>query len=197
MPLIGDSMKIKSFIKAFVLIAVVAAAVIAFFSYDVLETVEISNDVPHIQHISHAMKNGKTVEITVTDTMEQISDGVYKIKLLIRQNQLRTTADYTVRNMAAVLNLPNDAVILSATCNDANEQFQPQTSQIGNKAKLMCECTSDYLDIEMEVQGLFGFEPTLELSYDIYGRGIRTLSRFMGQHQQLTIDLLADDADAD
>lgn len=186
-------MKLKSVfavLKAVILVVVVVAAVIAFFSYDVIESVEIADDVPHVKTITHTMKNGRTMDVIVTDRMTVGRDGVYNIKLLIKQNHLKSTYEYNVRNMRAVLSLPKDAVIVSASCNDANEQFHPEIEEVGNRLHLTFACTSDYLDVDLKIEGLNSFEPTLDLYYDIYGNGLRVLSRFLGQQQRLELNLL-------
>lgn len=189
-------MKIKSIVKSLILIAVVAAAVIAFFSYDVVESVTVADDIPHIQNISHVMKDNKTVELTISDTVMNVSDDVNKVKILIHQNQLKSTASYDIKNMKAVISLPKDVIIVSAICNDANERFPPKTSYLGNKLEVICSGTSDYLDVELVIQGNITFDPEVNLSYDLYGKGFRMLSRFLSQQQQLTITLQDDAVDA-
>lgn len=182
-------MKVKTIVKSLILIVAVLAAVIAFFSYDVVENVTVVSEIPHIQTVSHLMKNHKTVDVTVSDYWENVSEDVYKLGLLIQQNQSSSTASYDVMNMKAVISLPKDTIIVTAICNDANERFEPRTSFLGNKLEIICESAIDYLDIELVVQGNITSDPEVELSYDLYGKGIRMLSHFIEQQQQIVISL--------
>ena len=182
------------------IVTVTAAIVLAFvvvfaaMSFDTVVDTDVSK-IDRTTVIKHTMRDGKTVEVSasvatvdVTEYYIPSDDSVTRATQYLITVSNNGTADYNVRNLRATVILPDNAEYVSSFYNDGSNDNR--IIALGHKNDFRCQTDGGNLQIETVLRNEVPLSLTLELTYDLDGRGVRCLNRMIDQAQTITLDPL-------
>lgn len=134
------------------------------------------------------MKSGESVDLTCSYSLETLSatDGVYLLKVSLYQSD--TSKSYKLENIQANLQLPKSTVCSVAYSSDESGITKPVVTFNEGDSTVNC-IGSERVEVEIILTGEISTSVDFVVSYDIVGKGIKTLCRFADRSVTFELNL--------
>lgn len=171
------AMKGKKTAKIIIVVVIVIAVAVAALNVDALESVEPEKISPDVYEVVNHMKSGADTELGVSYMLKPLADGVYHLSVVISGQE---SGSYDIRNIRARLTIPGEPVSEYAACSvPGGYGSPPSVSYEGGSMIMSWDASGNSVTLDAFL--LTGGEiasASLELTYDLRGRGLKLLNGF-------------------
>ena len=171
-----DKKRLKAVIGAAIAVALAAAVITAVINIDSLESVEPEKISPDVYEVVNHMKSGADPELGVSYMLKPLADGVYHLSVVISGQE---SGSYDIRNIRARLTIPGEPVSEYAACSvPGGYGSPPSVSYDGGSMIMSWDASGNSVTLDAFLTGEEIASASLELTYDLRGRGLKLLNGF-------------------
>lgn len=182
----GEKKTAKIIIVVVIVIAVAALGAVAALNVDALESVEPEKISPDVYAVVSHMKSGADPEINVSYMLKPLADGVYHLNVVISG---RESGSYSVNNLRARLIIPGEPVSEYAACSvPGGYGSPPSVSYDGGSMIMSWDASGGSANLDAFLTGEEIASASLELTYDLRGKGLKLLNGFVDNTVTLELE---------
>ena len=181
------AMKGKKTAKIIIVVVIVIAVAVAALNVDALESVEPEKISPDVYEVVNHMKSGADPELGVSYMLKPLADGVYHLSVVISGQE---SGSYDIRNIRARLTIPGEPVSEYAACSvPGGYGSPPSVSYEGGSMIMSWDASGGSASLDAFLTGEEIASASLELTYDLRGKGLKLLNGFADNSVMLEPEL--------
>lgn len=181
-----DKKRLKAVIGAAIAVALAAAVITAVINIDSLESVETDETSPVGYTVISHMKSGADPELGVSYMLKPLADEVYHLSVVISG---RESGSYDISNIRARLTIPGEPVSEYAACSVPGGYSAPTSvSYDGGSMIMSWDASGGSANLDAFLTGEEIASASLELTYDLRGKGLKLLNGFVDNTVTLELE---------
>lgn len=183
-----DKKRLKAVICAAIAVALAAAVITAVINIDSLESVETDETSPVGYTVISHMKSGADPELGVSYMLKPLADGVYHLNVVISG---RESGSYDISNIRARLTIPGEPVSEYAVCSvpgGYGHSAPTSVSYDGGSMIMSWDASGGSASLDAFLTGEEIASASLELTYDLRGKGLKLLNGFVDNTVTLELE---------
>lgn len=183
-----DKKRLKAVIGTAIAVALAAAVITAVINIDSLESVETDETSPVGYTVISHMKSGTDPGINVSYMLKPLADEVYHLSVVISG---RESGSYDISNIRAKLTIPGEPVSEYAACSvpgGYGHSAPASVSYDGGSMIISWDASGGSANLDAFLTGEEIASASLELTYDLRGRGLKLLNGFVDNTVTLELE---------